>query len=538
MKKNKYELVELYRKDDFVGSIRTEKNFVYSSRYKKEDFSGGGMMAKGGGVGDKEYKLLPMIPYGVKGYLEPDYKNTIRFKGTEDEATSKAKELAASNPNFVRVEIKREMKTKVVTVGIVDGQNTNYADGGMMAKGGSVGKKFVVGDKVMVDDSGYVKSFVGFDLSQQATVLAVNKVKTSRGIVYTYSIQFEDGKRPYNTALESQLSFVESKMEKGGYMAKKGKLLDNFSDKIQEGDIVWDSGNKRYGIVLNTYDFKYGEIRLDSDGNQPIENLHKLGSEGDKGSKDKLIEALVAHKRLIVEYPDRYEKVNYAKGGGINYELYRNKSMEYVEGEIAHTERSARQFRQSGDEESAKDREAHAKKLWEIYYGKREQSKMADGGEVGKGFYIREMKEKLSKMFPDSFSFTVGNFSTEGNVQKNSSALIVDTNSPFNGLQDSEIKSNLFFPQYKRDHDIRFRIYQGGENTYFYFLLESENGDQYIGQFGFKDEGDVSADYITRFIAFLMEQYGLPFEVKHSVMAKGGYMAGGGVMSTTHRLSK
>jgi hypothetical protein len=156
--------------------------------------------------------------------------------------------------------------------------------------------------------------------------------------------------------------------------------------------------------------------------------------------------------------------------------------------------------------------------------------KMAEGGEVGRKFSIREMKEKLNKMFPDSFGFTVGNFSKEGDLFKNSSALIVDTNSPFNGLQDSEIKSNLFFPQYKRDHDIRFRIYQGGENTYFYFLLESENGDQYIGQFGFKDEGDVSADYITRFIAFLMEQYGLPFEVKHSVMAKGGYMAGGGEM--------
>ena len=132
--------------------------------------------------------------------------------------------------------------------------------------------------------------------------------------------------------------------------------------------------------------------------------------------------------------------------------------------------------------------------------------KMADGGEVGRKFSIREMKEKLNKMFPDSFGFTVGNFSKEGDLFKNSSALIVDRNSPFNGLQDSEIKSNLFFPQYKRDHDIRFRIYQGGENTYFYFLLESENTDQYIGQFGFKDEGDVSADYITRLIAFLMEQ--------------------------------
>jgi hypothetical protein len=120
--------------------------------------------------------------------------------------------------------------------------------------------------------------------------------------------------------------------------------------------------------------------------------------------------------------------------------------------------------------------------------------------------------------------------SKEGNEVLNSSALIVNKNDPYRGLEDKDIQSKLFFPQYKRDHDIRFRIYQGGENTYFYFLLESEKGDQYVGQFGFKDQGDVLPDYITRFIAFLMEQYGLPFEVKHSVMAKGGYMASGGEM--------
>lgn len=96
---------------------------------------------------------------------------------------------------------------------------------------------------------------------------------------------------------------------------EKGGRIDNFSDKIQEGDIVWDSNNKRYGVVLNTYDYKYGEIRLDSDGNQPIEDLYKLGSEGDKGTKEKLKEALLAHKRLMIEYPDRYDKVNYASGG-------------------------------------------------------------------------------------------------------------------------------------------------------------------------------------------------------------------------------
>jgi hypothetical protein len=98
----------------------------------------GGMMAKGGNVGVKEYKLVPMIPFGTKGFITPDYNNTIRFNGTEDEATQKAKELVNSNPNFVQVEIKRQMKTKTITVGIVEGLNKNYEDGGMMARGGRV----------------------------------------------------------------------------------------------------------------------------------------------------------------------------------------------------------------------------------------------------------------------------------------------------------------------------------------------------------------------------------------------------------------
>jgi hypothetical protein len=153
---------------------------------------------------------------------------------------------------------------------------------------------------------------------------------------------------------------------------------------------------------------------------------------------------------------------------------------------------------------------------------------MAKGGQVGKYFKISEMNEKLNRMFPDSFGFSVGTTSPEGNKSVNSSALIANPNDPFRGLKDTDIDSKLFFPQYKQMHDIRFRIYQGGENTYFYFNLESEKGDEYIGQFGFKDRGDVPSSYITRFIAFLMEQYGLPFEVNHSVMADGGYMEHGG----------
>jgi len=76
----------------------------------------------------------------------------------------------------------------------------------------------------------------------------------------------------------------------------------------------------------------------------------------------------------------KYTKM--AKGGEIKYSTYENKSMEYIEGEIAHTERSARQFQQMGDYESMEDRKEHVRKLREIYNRKRAESKMAQGGEV------------------------------------------------------------------------------------------------------------------------------------------------------------
>jgi len=80
---------------------------------------------------------------------------------------------------------------------------------------------------------------------------------------------------------------------------------------FQIGEIVYDTKNKCYGVVLHNFpdEPNCGEIRLDSDGMQPIDNLHKIGSEGDKGTKKKLIQCLCSHKRLVDEY--KYPTVSY-----------------------------------------------------------------------------------------------------------------------------------------------------------------------------------------------------------------------------------
>jgi hypothetical protein len=138
---------------------------------------------------------------------------------------------------------------------------------------------------------------------------------------------------------------------------------------------------------------------------------------------------------------------------------------------------------------------------------------------INNGFLKRDMNEILNRLLPYNFGFKVFKPSPRPNELTPN---YDDAPSSLYGYDDKDIKSKLYFPQYKRDHDINFKITQGGENTYFDFYLNDSEGNPWIGTFGFKDEGDVDSTYITKFIAFLMECYGLPFQVNHSVMAKGG----------------
>ena len=141
---------------------------------------------------------------------------------------------------------------------------------------------------------------------------------------------------------------------------------------------------------------------------------------------------------------------------------------------------------------------------------------------VKKGFSIIEFQEILDEYFPYNFGFRVFkpkkmNFGTakiEPDYDEAPSSL--------KGYSDGHIGGKLFFPQYKTDHNINFKVYQGGENTYFNFMLLDKEHNIWVGTFGFKDLGDVDATYITGFIAFLMECYGLAFNIKHSVYESGG----------------
>jgi hypothetical protein len=148
---------------------------------------------------------------------------------------------------------------------------------------------------------------------------------------------------------------------------------------------------------------------------------------------------------------------------------------------------------------------------------------MADGGDLASEFSIEEMKKHLDNEFPDSFGFKLFPIKNGTSFEPDYDAEVVKGRAT-KGLSDYDLKpKKLMFPMYKRDHAINYNVTEGGENTYFDFLLSDTDGDKYYsGTFGFKDQGDVSPDYITKFIAFLMKSYGLPFKVNHSVYAKGG----------------
>lgn len=163
LEENKYQLVELYRKDDFVGSIRTKGNFVYSSRYKKEKLEDGGYMANEG----KYLRTLPtqddlyafMVLDKKSGFGAPlDYKvygkiQAKKIKEKYEDKIEKDRELkmfsvkelldrksfGAQNKQMIEEEFKRsvaQIKQMMESLNINDYKELYLEDGGYMEEGG------------------------------------------------------------------------------------------------------------------------------------------------------------------------------------------------------------------------------------------------------------------------------------------------------------------------------------------------------------------------------------------------------------------
>jgi len=200
----------------------------------------GGMMADGGMMSDKD--------------LQSKYARLV-FSVDDGETDGKYYVMDAKDGSIVSkgFDTQEEMKVEKYRIFEMTGNpfliEKKMADGGMMAKGGKPkviytqfeeeefeyadggktrGGKFQVGDKVIVNDTGYVTFFHGFDLSKPAVITEKRKVKTSRGIVYTYQIQTADGRKPFNSAIENMLTLA---------MADGGMMSNNIDDELEAFDL-------------------------------------------------------------------------------------------------------------------------------------------------------------------------------------------------------------------------------------------------------------------------------------------------------------
>ena len=308
----------------------------------------GGMMAMGGEVkvGDiltaKTGVKLKVVEY------DPKFGGRVRVERMDEYSTGKPSQFMSLS-------------------------RFKMASGGMMAKGGVIYE-------------------VGIDNGKDGTrtLADFEKEKDAKNFIYDYNLRYPNAKL-----------FIDTVTSDSGMMAKGGNIdySKQTSDDFKLGEIVWDVDNKTYGTIIGIYDEyasdKY-EVRLDSDGMQPTENLRKVGSKGDEGKKEQLNEAIITYSRLIKDYP----KNNYPKqiepmmaSGGMTKE----KSIADLESEISMVRDEIKSLRtrlekeDSNNEMSNEKFESLSKRAMmlqkyvnemKMSLNKLKGNKMADGGEL------------------------------------------------------------------------------------------------------------------------------------------------------------
>lgn len=235
LQENKYELVELYRKQHFVGSIKNDGDFIYSSRYKKEDFADGGYMAKGGEV---RYKLKgsnfgQQIENGqkFKALISKVHANqTGENKYPENfikEIAYTGKIVKSDGSNYLKDYAYKGTLTKfeflddkdfIEALKYVDRPAIRkFEEGGYMASGGEVKAKYKVGDMVY----SYQNKDYPAPISYTTEISYPNeKVK--------YKLKLKDG---YSNWINED-SLSESKMASGGELHRS-------EEKYAEGGTIY-----------------------------------------------------------------------------------------------------------------------------------------------------------------------------------------------------------------------------------------------------------------------------------------------------------
>jgi hypothetical protein len=340
-----------------------------------------------------------------------------------------------------------------------------------MAKGGGVGDTTIPIQVVIDNDWDDAKMFKTFNLAKMYVLKNINKHDFEIVDSYGDSIYIEK----------------DSSKEDLDYL---------FSDSMAKGGGVGDN-KELYALSVPEHEYKFDDSAIGKYVDTSVNNM-KTGKNMvyyvmQIAPKDKLMElrplgyrsGMSTKFKFVKEYgykPLKGKKM--ANGGGVG---------KYAEG-------GSMRFMGMNSEMSEYELE------------------MLQGKGGNKGVSIKEMNKILSERFPYSFGFTLRDTKTRDDLRY----LKPNEDNPLKGIQDESIRLS-----FDSQHTMDFRIFQGGENTYFMFLLFGSDDKEYIGEFGFKSRGDVPKEYITSFISFLCTMYGFPFKVSHNVYAKGGTMEGG-----------
>jgi hypothetical protein len=201
------------------------------------------------------------------------------------------------------------------------------------------------------------------------------------------------------------------KLEDGGMMAEGGTIdySKQTSDDFKLGEIVWDVKNKEYATIIGIYD-DYGsdkfEVRTEANGMQYTKYLRKVGSEGDKGTKEQLKERIEMYARLVKRFPEndytqqRKEFVGqYAKGGSLS-----SIKDEYDENEDnnAHSENVVLLAKHFGTKEDLTE----AKRILALH--EKEGSLSSDNGKKRQQLHLKLIEKARTEMAKDGIKFAKG----------------------------------------------------------------------------------------------------------------------------------
>jgi hypothetical protein len=428
-----------------IGKIEeiTKDNLKKLLKYHVwESYADGGYMADGGDTKGKNGYVAFYKGKRIEVYADTMY-----------EAQLKAAKIFNAKKSY-------DVNVVLAEVGGKQYINSTMASGGYMADGGEIIDPEELYKKLSNAESKFNEDG-GAEYRRVKEQISENRKRYFDRLDKSESKWSEDGGAEYKSLMKMRDKFM-----KGGYMAKGGKVPSTYipnedikelmvtlnnkslklkgsdildgvyvknsalkggsldyskqtSDDFELGEIVWDVDNIRYGTIIGIYD-QYAsdkfEVRLDTDGMQPTENLRKVGSEGDNGTKEQLKEEIDGYARLVKSYPKnnypkQIEPISHSKSNSKGGDLSSiKKKYEENEDENAHSENVVLLAKHFGTKEDL----AKAKEILALH--EKEGSLSSENGKKRQELHLKLIGKARAEMSKQGIEFEKGGYMAEGGI--------------------------------------------------------------------------------------------------------------------------